>query len=60
MKELKVKEIIQICKAELLLGHEEETLENFKKDTNEIQEGDTYIGIQGEKVNRKHIFRKSL
>ena len=31
MKELKVKEIIQICKAELLLGNEEETLENFKE-----------------------------
>jgi len=56
MKDLKVKEMIQICKAELLLGNEEETLENFKKDTNEIQEGDTYIGIQGEKVNRKQIF----
>lgn len=56
MKELKVKEIIQICNAELLSGNEEETLENFKKDTNEIQEGDTYIGIQGEKVNRRYIF----
>ncbi len=56
MKELKVKEILKICNAELLSGSEEEVLENFKKDTNEIQEGDTYIGIQGERVNRKYIF----
>ena len=60
MKELKVKEILKICNAELLSGSEEEVLENFKKDTNEIQEGDTYIGIQGERVNRKYIFWNSF
>ncbi len=56
MIEIKVKEILKICNAELLSGNEEETLENFKKDTRELEEGDTYIGIQGEKVNRKYIF----
>lgn len=50
--EIKVKDIIEICKAELLAGDKEETLENFKKDTREIKVGDTYIGIKGEKVNR--------
>ena len=53
MNEIKVKEILKICSAELLSGNEEETLENFKKDTREIEQGDTYVGIQGEKVNRK-------
>lgn len=60
MIEIKVKEILKICNAELLSGNEEETLENFKKDTRELEEGDTYIGIQGEKVNRKYIFWNSI
>lgn len=55
MIEIKVKEILKVCKAELLSGNEEETIESFKKDTRELEEGDTYIGIQGERVNRKYI-----
>ncbi len=60
MINLKVKDIIKICNAELLTGNKEETLESFKKDTREIEKGDTYIGIQGEKLNRKYIFRRSF
>ncbi len=52
---MKVKEIVTICNAELLSGDKEETIENIKKDTHDIEKGDTYVGIQGEKVNRKYF-----
>lgn len=60
MNEIKVKDIIKICNAKLLTGNMEDTIDNFKKDTREIKANDTYFGIQGEKVNRKYILRKSF
>ena len=53
MNEIKVQDIINICHAELICGNENDILVNFKKDTREIDKGDTYIGIKGEKFNRK-------
>ena len=53
MKQIKVKDIEKICDAEIICGKEEDILENFKKDTREIEEGDTYVGIKGERFNRK-------
>ena len=47
MKEIKVKDILDICDAELICGDKEEILTNFKKDTREINCGDTYVGIKG-------------
>lgn len=37
--DLKVRDIIQVCKAELVFGNEEEICENFSKDTREIKMG---------------------
>ena len=53
MKGIRVQDIINICDGCLLCGNENDILENFKKDTREIKEGDTYIGIKGENFNRK-------
>ena len=55
MEDIKVQDVINICKAELLSGNKNEILENFKKDTREIKAGDTYVGIKGEKFNRKRF-----
>ena len=52
MKDIKVQDIINICDAYLLCGNRSDILENFKKDTREIEKGDTYVGIKGEKFNR--------
>lgn len=53
MKNLRVKDIIEKCDAKLVIGNEDEILDNFKKDTREIEKDDTYVGIRGEKFNRK-------
>lgn len=53
MKDIKVKDFINLASAKLLCGTEEEVLIGLKKDTREIEKGDTYIGIQGENFNRK-------
>lgn len=60
MNEIKVKDIIDICKGKLILGKEDEELKNFKKDTREIENGDTYIGIKGEKVDGSIFFEKAF
>ena len=60
MKEIRVQDIINICDGSLLCGNENDILENFKKDTREIKEGDTYIGIKGENFNRKRLLQSSF
>ncbi len=53
MRDIRVKDFINLVGAKLLSGLEEEVLYGFKKDTRDIEEGETYIGIQGENFNRK-------
>ena len=48
MKEILVKDIIRECNASLIMGDEKLKIENFSKDTREINENDCYIGIKGE------------
>ena len=60
MKEITVKDIIGICNAKLLIGKEEEILENFKKDTREIEKNDVYVGIKGEKFNGSDFFEEAI
>ena len=48
MKEILVKDIIRECNASLIIGNENLKIENFSKDTREINENDCYIGIKGE------------
>ncbi|MCI9365826.1 MAG: UDP-N-acetylmuramoyl-tripeptide--D-alanyl-D-alanine ligase [Clostridia bacterium] len=60
MREIKVKDIIEICNATLVCGNEQEIVKNLKKDTREIQKGDTYVGIQGENFNGSMFFEKAI
>ena len=60
MKELKVKDILQICNGKLICGKEEEVCEHFVKDTNEVTLGDVYVGIKGEKVDGSLFYEKAL
>jgi len=60
MSEIKVKDVLSICNAELLLGNEEDEIKNFKKDTREINIGDTYVGLQGEKLNGSDFYEEAL
>lgn len=60
MEQIKIKDIINLCEGKLLTGSEEETLENFKKDTREIEKGDIYVGIKGEKIDGSILFEKAF
>ena len=58
--EIKVKDIINICNAELVMGNPNEACENFSKDTRQIKQGDVYIGIKGENFDGNSFFEKAL
>lgn len=48
LKQLNVQLLINEFNAKFIYGNESETLENFSKDTREINENDVYVGIKGE------------
>lgn len=60
MEEIKVMDILQITKGELIVGDLEETCENYAKDSREVQKGDIYIGIKGEKVNGGEYYEEAF
>ena len=58
--DIKVKDIIKICDAQLVYGNEEEICQNFSKDTREIKKDDVYIGIKGENFDGNTLYEKAL
>lgn len=60
MKDILVKDIIRICKGKLLCGNEEEICENFSRDSREINKGDIYLGIKGERFNGSNFYIEAL
>ena len=60
MKNILVKDIVKICKGKLICGDENEVCENFSKDTREINQGDIFLGIKGERVNGSILYKKAL
>lgn len=57
---MKIKDIIDITKGNLITGREDFECENFSKDTRTIQKGDIYIGIKGEKFDGNEFWKKAL
>ena len=57
--DIKVKDIIKICDAQLVYGNEEEICQNFSKDTREIKKDDVYIGIKGENIDGNALYEKA-
>ena len=57
---MKVKDILNITKGQLIIGNEEIECENFSKDTRTIQKGDIYIGIKGEKFDGSQFWKQAL
>lgn len=51
MKDIRVKDIVEICNAKLICGNQEVICESFSNDTRQIQQGDVYIGVKGENVD---------
>ena len=60
MKQIYIKDIIEICDAELLCGNCEETLTDVVRDTREIKQGDTYIGFKGEHSDGNLLYEDAL
>lgn len=60
MKQLTIKDIIQICKGTLIFGNENQICEDFSKDTRELKQGDVYIGIKGENFDGNTLYEKAL
>ena len=44
----------------LVYGDENEVCKNFSKNTNEINEGDIYIGIKGERFDGSTFYKEAL
>ena len=60
MKSIVVKSILELIDGKLICGDENEVLQNFKKDTNEIKNGDTYVGLKGENVDGSIFYDKAF
>lgn len=60
MKDIFIKDIVKLCDAKILCGNEEEILGEIKKDTRELEKGDTYIGIKGEHFDGNLLYEHAL
>lgn len=60
MKNLKIKQIVEITKGELIQGNPEFICKNFSKDTRTIQKGDTYIAIKGETFDGNLFWKQAI
>ena len=50
-KIITVDKILEVCDGELLSGNRELEVDSYSKDSRNIQLGDMYIAIKGERVN---------
>lgn len=60
MKNLTIKEILQVTKGELIQGNLEFICKNFSKDTRTIKKGDTYLAIKGEKFDGNLFWKQAI
>lgn len=57
---IKVKDILEVTKGTLITGNENDECEEFKRDSREIKENETYIGLVGEKINGGIYFQEAF
>lgn len=60
MKNLKIKEILEVTKGELIQGDLEFICKTFSKDTRTIEKGDTYIAIKGENFDGNLFWKQAF
>lgn len=60
MKNLTIKEIMEVTKGQLIQGNLDFICKNFSKDTRTIQKGDTYIAIKGENFDGNEFWKQAL
>ena len=59
MKEITVKNILEVTDGELIIGNQEQTCKVFSKDTRIINPGDVYIGIKGEAFDGSNFWKEA-
>jgi len=60
MNNIYVKDLLKICKAELICGNSDLLLDNFSKDTRTLKENDIYVGIIGENINGNNYYEEAF
>ena len=60
MYNLTIREILQITNGKLVNGSENQEVQNFSKDTRNIQKGDMYVGIKGEKFDGNTYYKQAI
>lgn len=60
MKELTVKNIVEVTKGKLVIGNDDMICKEFSKDTRTIKENDTYIAIRGENFDGNKFWKDAL
>lgn len=60
MKNLTIKQIIEVTNGKLINGNLNLICENFSKDTRTIEEGDTYIAIKGQNFDGNLFWKQAL
>ena len=60
MKEILVKDILNICNAELICGNKETICGDFNIDTRKIKPGDVFVGIKGEHNNGNMLYSEAI
>ena len=59
-KSITAKDIIEICKGELILGNKDKEIKSFSNDTRTLKKGEMYIGIKGETVDGNTFYKQAL
>lgn len=57
---MKIKNILEATKGNLIKGEENAEIKEFYKDTRIIKKGDTYIGIKGENFDGNTLWQKAF
>ena len=60
MKDLSIKNILDVTNGELITGKEDNICKSYSKDTRTIKMGDCYIGIKGENFDGNLFWEKAL
>lgn len=60
MKDILVKDIIDVCQGKIACGSKENAIKNVVRDTREVKKGDTYIGFKGEHHDGSLMYEEAL
>ena len=60
MKKILVSDFIKLCNGKLVMGEENEELNSFTNNTNNIEKGDTYVGFVGEHNDGNLFYEKAF